>query len=112
MSAEQLGVRVSPELRRLIRAAGGRLNPAVRALLILGAAAMGQDVRPLWPLIGTLIERGDLQGEAVAALRRLMEARGISSDTTPDTTRDSSSPAENLLADLLDDPLSGVGIEV
>jgi hypothetical protein len=107
-----LGVRVSGELRRIILAAGP-LNAATRALIILGAAAAGQDVRSLWPLIGALIEAGELRGETVRALRALLDGAAITPAIRSDSGSDSSPPlAADLLIELLDDPLSGVGIEV
>lgn len=109
MSARQLGLRVSPAIRDLLDRAGP-LNAAGRALLILGAAAAGQDVRPLASTIHVLIDAGELSGPTVAALRRLLEGTAITSDSSPDSNRDSS-PLDAAPGDALDDPFA-VGAEV
>lgn len=107
MSGRQLGARISPAIRALVDRAGP-VNAATRALLILGAHAAGQDVQALHSTIHVLIDRGELSGPTIAALRRLAEGAAINRDSSSDSTP----PDDGLLSDLLDDPLAGVGIEV
>jgi hypothetical protein len=92
MSLKLQGIRLGPDLRALVDAAGP-LNLAARALIILGAAAVGQSVGYLEPTICTLIGSGDLSPATTAALRRLL--RG--GDSTGAIT----------LEELLDEPLPG-----
>lgn len=115
MSGKLQGIRLSAELRALVDAAGPRLNPATRALLILGAHAAGQDVSALASTVHVLIAHGELRGGTVAALRRVMGATAITTDSSCDSSGDSS--RDSTLAptgrgDPLADPLAGVGIEV
>ena len=110
MSARLLGVRVSPALRQLIDQAGP-VTAATRALLILGAAAAGQDVRDLASTIHVLIDAGGLVPATIAALRRLLEPAIIPAITSD--SRDDSRVIDPFLANLLEeDPLTSIGIEV
>lgn len=99
------GLRLAPELRALIDAAGP-LNPAARALLILGAAAAGQPVTPLASTIHALIDRGELSGGTVAALRRLLAGTDSTAAISPAITPAISPPRPAV------DALAGVGMEV
>lgn len=102
-----LGVRVAPAIRALIDEAGSP-NAATRALIILGAASAGQDVRHLAGAIHALIGSGALRDSVAEALGALLGRGAI----TPAITCDSRGDSRAFLEDPLADPLGGIGIEV
>lgn len=108
-----LPVRVSPALRGLIDQVGP-VNPATRALLVLGAAAAGLELRGLEREVALLLG-AELAPEVRAALRQLfgsltgrepIDEQFLSAQLAPPF--DDSEPT----ADPPDDPFAGVGIDV
>jgi hypothetical protein len=109
-----LPVRVSPALRGLIDQVGP-VNPATRALLVLGAAAAGLELRGLEREVAALLS-AELAPQTEEALRRLFAQlpssahqghHAIPMYAEPEPTDDV--PA---LEDLPADPFASIGIDV
>lgn len=109
-----LPVRVSPALRGLIDQVGP-VNPATRALLVLGAAAAGLELRGLEREVAALLGT-ELEPHIQNALRRLF-AQLPSAVQHPHEDRPCGAvlaPADDvpLIEDVPDDPFAGIGIDV
>jgi hypothetical protein len=109
-----LPVRVSPALRGLIDQVGP-VNPATRALLVLGAAATGMELRGLEREVAALLG-AELAPSTQEALRRLFAQLPASSHQIGSTAPVRDEPESNddmpLLEDVPDDPFAGIGIDV
>lgn len=109
-----LPVRVSPALRGLIDQVGP-VNPATRALLVLGAAAAGLELRGLEREVAALLG-AELEPHTQDALRRLFahlpSAAQHSSEARPSDAvpkpADEMTPVEGVP----DDPFANIGIDV
>lgn len=109
-----LPVRVSPALRGLIDQVGP-VNPATRALLVLGAAAAGLELRGLEREVAALLGT-ELAPNTQEALRRLFAQLPASSKHVSSTSPVCDEPEPNddvpALKDVPDDPFAGIGIDV
>jgi hypothetical protein len=109
-----LPVRVSPALRGLIDQVGP-VNPATRALLVLGAAAAGLELRGLEREVAALLG-AELAPATQKALHQLFAQLPESSHQIVSTSpvRDEPEPNDNAsaLEDVPDDPFAGIGIDV
>lgn len=109
----RLSFRLSAALARRVRAIGPD-SAAARALILLGLYQAGEDLSPYLDEGAALLP---LLAEAAirAALRRALFNTG-STQVQPVLNTPGAAPIppadDSILADLLDDPLSGVGIEV
>jgi hypothetical protein len=114
---EQLPVRTSSALRGLIDQAGP-VNAATRALIILGAAAAGLELRMVEREVFALLGCEGLAPEVRAALVQVAVGRGasgsaIASALTSDSTSDSTAAITPLSPSITEDDLFGeVGIDV
>lgn len=109
-----LPVRVSPALRGLIDQVGP-VNPATRALLVLGAAAAGLELRGLEREVAALLS-AELDSHTQDALRRLF-AQLPSTAHHPRKTMPlgtAAEPADEVTPpeDVPDDPFANIGIDV
>jgi hypothetical protein len=109
-----LPVRVSPTLRGLIDQVGP-VNPATRALLVLGAAAAGLELRGLEREVAALLG-AELAPNTQEALRRLFAQLPLSTQQVGPTAPVRDEPELNdnapALEDAPDDPFAGIGIDV
>lgn len=109
-----LPVRVSPALRGLIDQVGP-VNPATRALLVLGAAAAGLELRGLEREVAALLST-ELAPSTQDALRRLFAQLPSTAQHPCETTPSGAEPepADEMLPleDVPDDPFANIGIEV
>lgn len=109
-----LPVRVSAELRALIDQVGP-VNPATRALLLLGADAVGLELRGLEREIAGLLAT-PLDSEVQARLRDLFSriaVAGVGNEPEPlPTAYEEPLAALPVEAEEPDDPFASVGIDV
>ena len=105
-----LPVRVSPAVRGLIDQVGP-VNPATRALLVLGAAAAGLELRELEREVAGLLS-AELAPAIQEALRRLFARLSASSKyvSFSSPVRDEPEPNDDLplIEDVPDDPFAGM----
>jgi hypothetical protein len=93
MSPSPLYVRPSPALRELVASAGS-VTDAVRALLLIGAAAAGLDVAGVEGDAGRLLA-ADLDPRVAVALRRaFFGSEGASAPASYTASAPASTPAE------------------
>jgi hypothetical protein len=112
-----LPVRVSTMLRAVIDQAGP-VNPATRALIILGAASAGWDLRGLEREIAALLA-ADLHDDVHTALRQVFAQRATTDGerSLPDPLAlpaDQPAPLEEAIPPdgQTDDPFATIGIDV
>lgn len=109
-----LPVRVSPALRGLIDQVGP-VNPATRALLVLGAATAGLELRGLEREVAALLG-AELAPGTQEALRQLFAQLPSSAHQVNHATLVRNEPEPNddvpSLEDAPDDPFANIGIDV
>lgn len=109
-----LPVRVSPALRGLIDQVGP-VNPATRALLVLGATAAGLELRGLEREVAALLST-ELAPCTQNALRQLFTRLSSSDHQANHATSVRAELESNddvpVLQDVPDDPFANIGIEV
>lgn len=109
-----LPVRVSPALRGLIDQVGP-VNPATRALLVLGAAAAGLELRGLEREVAALLG-AELEPQTHDALRRLFTQLPSAAQHSPEAGPSDAVPehADDVIPaeDVPDDPFANIGIDV
>jgi hypothetical protein len=109
-SMRLLPVRVTPDLRQLIDQVGA-VNPASRALILLGAAAAGLDLHGLEREIARLLA-ADLDERVQAGLRQLLTSTTHSAVALPPTIHQQALLSEPPSEPAVDDPFASIGIEV
>lgn len=112
-----LPVRVSANLRAVIDQAGP-VNPATRALVILGAATSGWDMRGLEREIAALLA-ADLHDDVHTALRHVFAQRATAAEVRrlpdpPPIPDHQPAPSEEAIPPdgQTDDPFATIGIDV